>query len=130
MISETKMEPCKFCGHKTGILSKSGPHVKLSCAACGQYLTFIKQGKSKMALQSIGELWLKEKNGKKFMSGNIEQARISFDEHGMAGVLMYKNDYKTEERHPDYKLMQIVDKEKPRQIPEDRNGNQDDTIPF
>ena len=64
-----------------------------------------------MALANIGALWLKEKNGKKFMSGLIEEDKITFVD-GKASVLMYKNDYKEQEKHPDYKLMQVVDDEK------------------
>ena len=83
-----------------------------------------------MALESIGALWLKEKNGKKFMSGMIEEDKIVFAE-GKAGILMYKNDYKKEERHPDYKIFQIVEEEQAPRQPEQREPEEDlDSILF
>lgn len=81
-----------------------------------------------MTLESIGALWLKEKNGKKFMSGSIEEEKIVF-ENGKASILMYKNDYKTEERHPDYKLMQVLDGDQPKKKTEPKQ-EEDSSIPF
>lgn len=49
--------------------------------------------------KSIGAFWLKTaKSGTKYMSGSIE---IEGEKHD---IVVFKNDYKTEERHPDYKI--------------------------
>jgi hypothetical protein len=57
-----------------------------------------------MALKKVGALWLKEKDGKKFMSGNME-----FGVAAGAQVFVYNNDRKQSEKHPDYTLHVIED---------------------
>lgn len=42
----------------------------------------------------LSGLWLNEKNGKRYFSGTL----------GDAKVLIFKNDYKTEDKHPDYNM--------------------------
>lgn len=42
----------------------------------------------------LSGLWLNEKNGQKYFSGNL----------GDAKVLIFKNKYKTDEKHPDFNL--------------------------
>jgi uncharacterized protein (DUF736 family) len=50
-------------------------------------------------LTKIGAFWLKEKNGKKYMSGKIDKPLAAG-----ATLLVYKNDYKQEDKHPDYTI--------------------------
>jgi len=45
-----------------------------------------------------GCLWVKEKNGKKYMSGYI----ISKGER--LNITIFKNDYKTKEKHPEFNI--------------------------
>jgi uncharacterized protein (DUF736 family) len=47
----------------------------------------------------IGALWLKEKNGKKYFSGQVE---INGEKHN---IVVFKNTYKQEEKHPDYNVL-------------------------
>jgi len=67
----------------------------------------------------LGALWLNEsKAGKKYMSGII----------GGQKVVVFKNGYKEEDKHPDY----IVYKSKPRGDEPQRSEDdfEDDQIPF
>lgn len=51
-------------------------------------------------LTKIGAFWLRDaKNGSKYMSGKIEQA-LPAD----AVLLVFKNNYKKEDKHPDYEI--------------------------
>ena len=51
-------------------------------------------------LTKAGAFWLRDaKNGSKFMSGKIEQALPAGSE-----LLVFKNNYKKEDRHPDYEI--------------------------
>ena len=36
-------QECQYCGGQDFALTRSGPHRKLSCADCGQYLKFVNQ---------------------------------------------------------------------------------------
>ncbi len=67
-----------------------------------------------MALENIGGAWLKEKNGKKFMSVSLDAEKVQSTD-GKINMLMYKNDYKEKDNQPDYKLFQIQDGEKSNQ---------------
>lgn len=62
-----------------------------------------------MAEQSIGALWEKESGkGGKFFSGNIEVngEKIS--------IVVFKNNYKEESKHPDYKIFLSKPREETR----------------
>lgn len=51
-------------------------------------------------LTKVGAFWLRDsKSGSKFMSGKIEQALPEG-----ASLLVFKNSYKKEDRHPDYEI--------------------------
>jgi len=67
-----------------------------------------------MSLESVGAFWKREKNGKGFYSGIIEIDKLTIEE-GKAQILLYKNDYKKEDRHPDLKIFQIKDDAQSRQ---------------
>lgn len=58
-----------------------------------------------MTLRKVGAMWLREKNGKKYMSGSVNESLPSGTK-----LLMYRNDYKKDEKHPDYTL-HVVDDE-------------------
>ena len=45
-------------------------------------------------LIEVGGVWLNEKDGKKYLSGYL----------GKAKVLLFKNEHKSEDRHPDYRM--------------------------
>jgi uncharacterized protein (DUF736 family) len=63
----------------------------------------------------IGALWLKEdKNGKKYMSGLVGEIK----------VVVFKNNYKKEDKHPDY----IVYEQKENYSKEKKQ--EDEEIPF
>lgn len=49
--------------------------------------------------RKIGALWLKEGNGKKFFSGVIETL------NGDVQIVIFKNDKKEKENHPDYNIL-------------------------
>ncbi len=84
---------------------------------------------------SIGALWIKEKNNKKYMSGVIE---INGEK---INIVVFKNSYKKENKHPDYRILrsrpqseqygnseQLSDKQfKPDNK---ESGYEDDQIPF
>lgn len=57
-------------------------------------------GSGKGGLTKIGALWLKTGANGKFMSGtmNLDES----NPNGMVKVLVFKNNYKEEDRHPDY----------------------------
>lgn len=42
-------EPCRKCQNTVGVLSKSGPHMKLSCDKCGLYIKFVSLDELKRA---------------------------------------------------------------------------------
>lgn len=87
-------------------------------------------------LTKVGALWLRDsKAGSKFMAGKIEQ---SLPEG--AGLLIFKNSYKKEDRHPDFEIFvkqaEPPDDNVPPQGPsaaQTRNANEAtsaDDIPF
>lgn len=47
----------------------------------------------------IGALWLKEKDGKKYFSGSLQ------DLHGEIRIVVFKNDNKTKDTQPDYQIL-------------------------
>lgn len=42
-------DPCMKCQNTMGVLSKAGPHMKLSCDKCGQYIKFVNLDELKRA---------------------------------------------------------------------------------
>jgi len=87
-----------------------------------------------MANDSIGALW--QKSGKKgtWFSGSIEV------EGKKIPLVVFKNDYKKEDKHPDYKIF-ISDPQQKGQSPNSRSSNpppqeatetppDDDGLPF
>ncbi len=48
-------------------------------------------------MKKLGVLWLKEKEGKKYFTGNIE---VSYKE--TIPLVVFKNEKKEKESHPDY----------------------------
>jgi len=58
-----------------------------------------KESAKKGKLQKIGALWIGEGKSGKFMSG-----RISIDDENEIRVLVFKNNYKEEDKHPDYNI--------------------------
>ena len=48
--------------------------------------------------QSIGALWIKQVNGKQLLSGSVEI------EGKTVKISCWANDYKKEDKHPDYKI--------------------------
>lgn len=59
-----------------------------------------------MAKNSIGALWLAEaKNGTKYLRGEIE---LDGEKHK---IIVFKNDYKKEDKHPDYRIFQSEDQQ-------------------
>lgn len=52
--------------------------------------------------KSVGAMWLKkDKSGNAFMSGQIDKEVVL---QAGARFVVFKNSYKTEEKHPDYKI--------------------------
>ena len=81
-----------------------------------------------------GALWLNEsKSGTKYMSGSIELDGV------VTKIVVFKNSYKEQDKHPDY----VINKSTPREGQQQNPGRgtsdggetmrkvfQDDTIPF
>lgn len=62
-----------------------------------------------MALEKVGALWLKEKkDGRGYFSGMVGEMR----------VVAFENDYKEEEKHPDYLIYKSTDDETQTREPE------------
>jgi len=63
--------------------------------------------------RKIGALWLKEKDGKKYFSGVLEDMR------GDIRIVIFKNDKKEQEKQPDYNILLSEDRreEKPEASP-------------
>ena len=77
--------------------------------------------------KSTGALWIKEsKAGNKFMSGVVE---IDGKKHD---IVVFKNNYKKESKHPDYRIFPSESREqKPSPSPQKSNDDMfDDDIPF
>lgn len=62
-----------------------------------------------MAFKKIGALWLKEGKNGKYMSGTIQE-----DVPAGAKLLVFKNTYKKDEKHPDYTINVADDERQPR----------------
>ena len=56
-----------------------------------------------MGFQKIGALWLKQGKKGKFMSGEIEIDGVTHK------LTVFKNDYKKEDKHPDYIINKVDD---------------------
>ena len=79
-----------------------------------------------MALKKVGALWLKEKDGSKYMSGKLTEGIAAG-----AQVLVYRNKYKKDEKHPDYTLHIIEDDQPaPRDDYRQTGPPTGDDIPF
>ena len=75
--------------------------------------------------KSIGGLWLKTgKAGNKFMSGSIE---IEGTKHNF---VVFKNQYKREDKRPENQMQQGRDKETKKEIPVSNPDVPEDEIPF
>lgn len=71
--------------------------------------------------ESMGALWLNEsKSGKKYMSGVVE---IGDEKHK---IVVFKNDYKEEDKHPDYKIYAS----QPKGEAKPESPDFDDDVPF
>mgnify|MGYP003290381841 CR=1 FL=1 len=57
-----------------------------------------KQEKTEVKNESIGALWIAETKAGKFMSGEIEL------DGKKTRIIVFRNNYKTEEKHPDYRI--------------------------
>lgn len=73
-----------------------------------------------MANESIGALWINESEKGKYMSGVVE---INGEKHP---IVVFKNSYKKEEKHPDYRILPKKQKAQDSQKSEDFK----DDIPF
>ena len=74
--------------------------------------------------ESIGALWLNEsKTGKKYMSGLIEVGGVK------QKIVVFKNDYKQEDRHPDYRIYASTPQSSAAPAEDDDEGFSDD-VPF
>lgn len=83
-----------------------------------------KQTEERPALNKLGALWLKRgKTGNIFMSGIITLADDS-----VIKLLVFKNNYKEESRHPDYQIFEVPDEEPIRSA--GVGAITDDDIPF
>jgi len=71
--------------------------------------------------ESLGALWIHEsQSGQKYMSGTIE---IDGVKHG---IVVFKNKFKEENKHPDYRILPKQEKQdKPAATQDD-----DDGVPF
>jgi len=76
--------------------------------------------------KNIGALWLKEsKNGNKYMSGVIE---IDGTKHE---IVIFKNTFKKESKHPDYRIFQSKPMESRAPEVESKSAEHfEDDIPF
>jgi uncharacterized protein (DUF736 family) len=81
-----------------------------------------------VGINKIGALWLKDgKSGKKFMSGTVEQ-----EVPAGAKLLIFKNDHKSSDKHPDYTI-NLADDDAPQQQRQQRQAPpppDDSDIPF
>jgi uncharacterized protein (DUF736 family) len=72
----------------------------------------------------IGAVWLREKDGKKYMSGVIEYPgqKLNF--------AIFRNEEKKADNQPDYNIVWNPPKENGPKAPADSGGGHDDDIPF
>jgi hypothetical protein len=79
--------------------------------------------------EKMGAIWVnKDRKGNKYLSGQIELDRATYDALG-AGfelgdtvkmpIVSFKNGYKEEPKHPDWIIFKSKPKEKPRDKPEE-----------
>lgn len=73
---------------------------------------------------SIGALWIKEGRNGKYMSGVVEIDGVK------ANVVVFKNNYKTEDRHPDYRILKSKPREAGPTAPAPSDNEFEDDIPF
>lgn len=66
------------------------------------------KGSGRGKLQKVGALWLKTGNNGKFMSGTIT---LGEGENATIRLLVFKNGYKEESKHPDYVIYTPEDSE-------------------
>lgn len=52
----------------------------------------------------VGGAWIKEKDGRKWVSLSIKRPDLLPTENGSVNISMFKNDRKEQPNHPDYKL--------------------------
>ena len=86
-----------------------------------------RQSSTKGGLNKIGALWIGEGRNGKFMSGRIE-----LTEGQEVRILVFKNSYKEESKHPDYVIYEpenVEEKDNRRKAAKDF-GASDDDIPF
>jgi uncharacterized protein (DUF736 family) len=57
-----------------------------------------------MALKNIGVLWKKDKNGKKFLSGTLDNGI-----HGDIRIMIFPNEKGKSEKSPDYRIVMATD---------------------
>jgi hypothetical protein len=86
-------------------------------------------GKGKQGgLNRVGALWLSEGRNGKFFSGRIE-----LSEGQEVRILVFKNNYKEERKHPDYIIYEPETKEEETnrsKAKKDWGGTSDGDIPF
>ncbi len=71
--------------------------------------------------RKIGALWLKEaKDGKKFMSGVLEDIR------GEIRIAVFRNDRKEKDNHPDYQI--VLSEERKERSETDQTADSTDTV--
>lgn len=71
--------------------------------------------------RKIGALWLKEtKDGKKFMSGVLEDIR------GEIRIAVFRNDRKEKDNHPDYQI--VLSEERKERSETDQTADSADTV--
>ena len=54
----------------------------------------------------VGAFWIKEKNGRKYLSGIID---------GIGSVVVFHNKKKQSEKSPDYRVLRSVKREQPQE---------------
>ena len=81
-------------------------------------------------MTKIGALWIGGNGSKKWMSGNVEI------DGKKTSIIVFKNDYKKEDKHPDYNIfLKEIMENKPSQkgsyepVVADTTDNDDDNIP-
>lgn len=78
-----------------------------------------------MANESIGALWLGEsKNGTKYMSGEVEIDGVKHK------IIVFKNKYKEEDRHPDYRILPKQERQDAGQEKAEQDNAFEDEVPF
>ena len=76
-----------------------------------------------MAIKKIGALWLKEGKNGKFLSGMLEVDGKKIN------LLVFRNDNKKEDRHPDYTI-NITEDDDADRLRTNRRPPEDSSIPF